>query len=466
MKRKIVAFGLAVFGLASIGISQLPVKAVDTTRDCDQYAVIRCGTLNENELRAEYNTNNGSSQNEYTTVQPDIQRVFSSMGIQGGELNGLVAGTVYRDGTVKVNGNTVATGAVMAARGLGGTQIPNTSAQRVSVSAMASAQAALVKMVNGEFKFAIMTPCGNPVTATPVPPEPKPKAECKNLKEEKISDTRRRYEAVALLENGATVNSYTFVATRNGKQIDSVNKQAATYTLDATEPGNYTVRVTIHTSEGPRTGEQCAKSFSVTPPTPDQPGVAIEKYVNTNQKYQRVGVNVEYSYLIKVTNTGDVALKNVKVSDTPDRAISLIRVSPSVGSISNNTWTYTIPSLAIGQTLSYTITAKVPVYLAGKLVNTVCVDAPEVPGNPDDCDDAEVDVPPAPGKIEVCELATKKVITINEADFDSSKHTKDLNQCKVPELPQTGPVEAIMQIIGAMSLVGSAAYYISSRRIA
>ncbi len=464
MKEKIVAFGLALFGLATIGVTQLPAKAVDTTRDCDQFAVIRCGALNENELRAEYNTNNGSGQNGYTSVQPDIQNIFSHMGIQGGALNGLVRGTVYRDGTVKVNGTTVATNAVMAARGLGGSQIPGTNAQRVSVSAMADAQAALVKMVNGEFKFAVMTPCGNPVTATPVPPKPQPKAECKNLTQEKISDTRRRYEAIASLEGGATVNSYTFVATRDGKQIDSVTKQGSTYTLDATEAGDYTVKVTIHTSEGPRTGDQCTKSFTIAPPTPHQPGVAIEKYVGTNQKYQRVGVNVEFTYTVNVINTGDVDLKNVKVSDTPDRSITLLSVSPSVGTITNNTWTYTIPKLAVGQTLSYTLTAKVPVYMAGKLLNTVCVDAPEVPGNPDDCDHAEVDVPPAPGNIEVCELATKKVITIKETDFDSTKHTKDLNQCKVAELPQTGPVDTILQIVGAMSLVGSGAYYLTSRR--
>ncbi len=33
-------------------------------------------------------------------------------------------------------------------------------------------------------------------------------------------------------------------------------------------------------------------------------------------------------------------------------------------------------------------------------------------------------------KIEVCELATKKIITINEKDFDASKHSKNLNDCK------------------------------------
>lgn len=43
------------------------------------------------------------------------------------------------------------------------------------------------------------------------------------------------------------------------------------------------------------------------------------------------------------------------------------------------------------------------------------------------------EVPPV--KITVCELATKKIITIDEKDFDASKHTKDLNKCK--EVPPT-----------------------------
>ena len=467
MNMKIVAFAVALLGLAAIGVTQQSVKAVDATRDCDQFAVIYCGALNEAEVRAEYRTNGASNSNGHTAAQPDIQKIFSHMGIPRNQLTGFVPGVVYRDGTVKVNGETVATGAVMAARGLGGSQIPGTNAQRVSVSAMSSAQEALVKMVNGEFKFAIMTPCGNPITATPVPPKPKPVAECKDLTQDIISTTRRRYEAVAELKDGATVNTYTFVTYKNGQPVDTVTKKSANYALDTTSPGEYKVKATINTSEGPRSGEQCTKVFTIAqPPKPDQPGVAVEKYVGTSQKYQRVGVNVEFTYQVKVINTGDVTLTNVGVSDTPDQGITLIKVSPSVGSINNNTWVYTIPSLGVGQTITYTLTAKVPAYLAGKLVNTVCVDAPQVPGNPDDCDSAEVDVPPVPGKIEVCELTTRNVITINETDFDSTKHSKDLNDCKAPEeLPQTGPMEAAMQIVGAMSIVGAGAYYVTSRRL-
>jgi len=46
--------------------------------------------------------------------------------------------------------------------------------------------------------------------------------------------------------------------------------------------------------------------------------------------------------------------------------------------------------------------------------------------NLDDCKEVVV-------KIKVCELATKKIITINEKDFDAKKHSKNLDDCK--EIP-------------------------------
>ena len=83
-------------------------------------------------------------------------------------------------------------------------------------------------------------------------------------------------------------------------------------------------------------------------------------------------------------------------------------------------------------------------------------------------DDATVTVTKEcePGKITVCELKTDKIITINEADFDSSKHSKDLDDCKElpPELPKTGPAEDIVAILRLGALIASIAYYVASRR--
>lgn len=87
----------------------------------------------------------------------------------------------------------------------------------------------------------------------------------------------------------------------------------------------------------------------------------------------------------------------------------------------------------------------------------------------------EFEVPKTPGDITVCEIETKKTITIKESDFDSSKHSKDFDLCKEvpttpeepgtpPELPQTGTTENIVAVIGLGALIASIAYYVASRR--
>lgn len=291
---------------------------------------------------------------------------------------------------------------------------------------------------------------------------------CKSLIVTPIANTNNfRLDASATATN-TTAKSFTFTVTKNGAVVSNqsvaANNNRASLTYTQSMPGSYTVRATAVSANGKTdTGPTCVKPLTVQPPA--QPRVDIVKYVDGNSKYKRVGVNVEYTYRVVVSNPGNVDLTNVVLTDTPDRGITLISVSPNAGTIKDNTWTYTMPSLPKGTELTFTFTAKVPAYLAGKLVNTVCVDAPQVPGNPDKCDKAEVDVP-APGQIQVCVLADKSLQTINETDFDSTKHSKNPEDCKETpvELPETGPVDVIMQVIGAMSLVSASAYYIASRR--
>jgi hypothetical protein len=46
------------------------------------------------------------------------------------------------------------------------------------------------------------------------------------------------------------------------------------------------------------------------------------------------------------------------------------------------------------------------------------------------------ETPEVPKDIKVCELATKKVITIKENQFDATKHSRNLDDCKTPEVPK------------------------------
>ena len=481
MKGKLLVFGISLLAAATIGVVQLQTMAVDNSRDCDRFAVIRCGTLTRSELIKEYETNNAAGANGSTATQGDIKKIFTAMGISRSDLNlNVKQGVVYKDGSVKVDGKVVATNAKTAARGIGGTQIAGTNAQKVSVSAMGDAQTAMVFYENGKFKFAVMKPCGNPVSATPKEepkPEPQPEAKCVGVTATMQERNKYLVEATAQTKDGAKIKSYNFKVTSGSKTIfdkdypTSNKKQSVVY--QGLQPGEYKVKVTVKTSEGVKGGQDCVATFTVAPePTQPTPGVTITKFVDNDKKYLRVNENVEFSYRIDVTNTGNVDLENVVVTDTPDRAITLLSVTPPSGTIENNTFVYTIPKLLKGETRTFTLTAKVPAAQAGRLVNTVCVDAPSVPGNPDKCDSAEVEVPPTsvPGKIEVCLVDEKRIIQITEDEYDRTIHSKNLADCDEPEeetpaeLPKTGPVETMMSVFGAMNLAGASAYYLASRR--
>lgn len=86
--------------------------------------------------------------------------------------------------------------------------------------------------------------------------------------------------------------------------------------------------------------------------------------------------------------------------------------------------------------------------------------------------------PVTPGNINVCDLSTKKIVTIKESDFNSSKHTKDLSQCttvvppttpvtpaSVTELPQTGLSEGTVAFAGLGLLTAGLGYAATSSRI-
>ena len=60
-------------------------------------------------------------------------------------------------------------------------------------------------------------------------------------------------------------------------------------------------------------------------------------------------------------------------------------------------------------------------------INEKDFDAKKHSKNLDDCCKEE------PKKIEVCDLTSKKIITINEKDFDSKKHSKTLSKCDTPK---------------------------------
>jgi hypothetical protein len=154
---------IVVVGLRATVASAL---SLSSPRDCDTNAVINCGALTTTELQQRY-SNAG------------VSTIYGYFGITAADVSGMsktaVAGQVYKNGTVSVNGVTVATQAITAGRenisgstkvSLGGVTFYK---RPPSVSFVPNSIAAYVVMDKGLFKYAILGACGNPVIATAVP---------------------------------------------------------------------------------------------------------------------------------------------------------------------------------------------------------------------------------------------------------------------------------------------------------
>lgn len=184
--RHSIGFGV-LLGLLSFLMMIAPGLQAQTggQRDCDANAVIRCGALSANELRQKYNS------------QSDAQAVFSHMGINGDEManSNWRRGHVTNDGKVVVNGRTVATNAMTAGRqnmqGSRAVTVDGTTFYvRPTSASFAQGQLdAMVAMKDGRFQHAVLTSCGNPVKAKPVP---KPVAKQKKEKPQKKKVVEKR----------------------------------------------------------------------------------------------------------------------------------------------------------------------------------------------------------------------------------------------------------------------------------
>ncbi|MDB5161177.1 MAG: hypothetical protein JWO96_557 [Candidatus Saccharibacteria bacterium] len=169
----VAAVLLLVAPISLVGLLESSAKSltINSPRDCDSNAVIRCGALNFTEL-------------ENRSQQPGVTEIFNSFGISPQEIAGArqtaVEGSVTSSNTVIVDGQVVATNAVTAGRQnmSGSTAVTSGGVtffrRPPSVSFVSSPLPAFVFMNNGRFSSAIIASCGNPVIATPVPQTPRP----------------------------------------------------------------------------------------------------------------------------------------------------------------------------------------------------------------------------------------------------------------------------------------------------
>lgn len=285
--------------------------------------------------------------------------------------------------------------------------------------------------------FAIQFSCGNlwtPGTPTPPPPPPPPPpapvASCTGLNALKSANNSFRLRATATAKNGATISKYTFTVKTSGGstartlEVSSSQSDVTTDTFEL-QPGTYTAQVVVTTSLGNLTDNSKCKTTLTVP----KPGVVITKKVN-NQDIIKISHGAEFTYQITVRNSGETSLADLVLTDEADQGVEFIRASAGTTEASRK-WRHTLPSLAPGKSESFTITAKSSVYATNavkRLDNKVCVDTPTIPGSPDDCDSAIIELPEEP--IQVCELGSDKITTIKPSEFDEATYSKNLEDCE------------------------------------
>lgn len=187
---------------------------------------------------------------------------------------------------------------------------------------------------------------------------------------------------------------------------------------------------------------------------------SISAVCNDTVKYSVTVANSDYGMLNDVTVKANLASGNITVS-AQNAAGGTTSVSGSAK--------VTVPS---GSSLNYvngsTVRISSDSSSTTKLADGVTgngVNAGDLNGSTYVFVQFQAKVNCAPKTVKVCDLTTNKVVTINEDQFDSAKHSKDLTKCQTPpsELPHTGAGQTIA-MFGVATVVAATAHRLFSRR--
>lgn len=361
--------------------------------------IVPCG-VNMGNLYAQYNALDGVGRS-----------AFNHAGVQSSKFNQLKQCVIWRNGVVTVNGVAVATGANTYGRqnivrnGQGSTQVPGGAWVRptgVSYADGVNSLTGYCYMDGQEFKWGIIGECGNPVVATP-----NFKNNPKGTLDKTVSKSQVRVGEVftytLTLRNVGNVPLHNVVLKDKLPDgivmANGITRNPRVFEFGTIQPGETKViklqvkavsgvvydlnlrNLACFTSNYNQTLPICDDAYVIV--RRNHPDIKIEKDVSTAQP---VRVGEPFTYSVKVTNTGDVKLKGVMVTDTlPEGIVSVEH--PEARRLS-----WGISELAVGQSKVFRFQAKV---VTGpdrdvQLINIACVETDEIRNKK--CDDAPVRV--------------------------------------------------------------------------
>jgi hypothetical protein len=307
--------GLLTLLLLAAGASLAnPLKS--TAAACDQVNIIYCGlagsTVKQNIDSFQFIYNQGSDNGH-----SDLKTVFRWAGATDNKVTNMNTtntkmGTLYRDGTIKVDGEVVGTDASITARfssGAGFTEIsPGVWARKTTTSFAQPSEPVLVHFnQDGIADFAVAVNCGNAITFTPKPPQPKPMSlTCESLTKELMgADQSLRYTFTA---KAAAVNTrithYEFYFGDGASNVQTVKTTSETATATheyAHYNTDYSAHVVVYSSDfgGGKTSETCALTLhTAKKPRVETSNIACESLRSVNN-----GLTYTFTATSTATNT-------------------------------------------------------------------------------------------------------------------------------------------------------------------
>jgi hypothetical protein len=368
--KRLSAVALVAVTMLGLGSMALQPKAAAVSLggpyNCDANAVLVGGASNTDTVISDYK--NGITRvcngKKITNSAASIHHIYSRFGISNSEIQGLsttaVAGAVTKSGNVYANGHLVATGALTAGR-----QFISRSTRRTvdgttfytrppSVSFLNNSLSAYVVMQDGQFKFAILSSCGNPVTAHPKPPVHGELA-CTELLAtpgtiESNGDQSYTFTARAKASN-ASISKYVFdLGNGHGTQTVKTSATSAKSGKQTYAPGSYTVKVTV---------SGVAQNAFTTAPSP----VSCTKQFTVKQN----GTLTCNGLTLNEVGTTDTTTGNVTYTLTAQATATKAAITKYVFDFGNGSTTQTI------NTSANSATSRSAVYAAGQTYPSIFV---------------------------------------------------------------------------------------------
>lgn len=398
-KKYVFLLAFAILATAGVvGYGQYQSKQAAEAASCDSNNIVYCG-VNMDNLYSAYNNLDGVGRS-----------AFNHAGVQSSKFNQLKQCVIHRNGTVTINGAVVADNAFTygrqnITRNGGSTQIPGGAWMRspnVSFAAGVNSIASYCHMDGAEFKWGIIGECGNPIKATPRHKN-NPKGTLTKTVNKDVVKIGEVFTYTLTLKNVGNVPLHDVVLKDllppGIKMANGINENPRIFRFGTVNPGETkVVKLDVKAVPGSAYDQRLRNLACFTsnynPDAPicddayviirkDNPRIKIEKDVSTAVP---VKVGEPFTYSIKVTNTGDVKLKGIMVTDTlPEGVVSV--ENPNARTIS-----FGLSELGVGQSKVFRFQAKVVTGPSTdvQLINTACVETDEIPNKK--CDDAPIRV--------------------------------------------------------------------------